>query len=63
MSTDINIKAAARPIEPETLAGKSSVRKIVFVSHSNPEDNDFTKLGSPRAWHWQAMRCGPISPS
>jgi hypothetical protein len=34
MSTDINIKAATRTIEPETVAGKSSVRKIVFASQS-----------------------------
>lgn len=42
MPTDTDAKTLARPIEPESLAGKSAVRRIVFISHSNPEDNDFT---------------------
>lgn len=35
-------KTAPRQIEPENLSANSAVRRIVFISHSNPEDNDFT---------------------
>lgn len=36
-------KTALRQVEPEkNFSANSAVRRIVFISHSNPEDNDFT---------------------
>jgi hypothetical protein len=36
-------KTTPRQVEPEIiLSANSAVRRIVFISHSNPEDNDFT---------------------
>jgi hypothetical protein len=35
-------KTALRQVEPENLSANSAVRRIVFISHSNPEGNDFT---------------------
>lgn len=34
--------AAPSEVEPENSAANSAARRIVFISHSNPEDNDFT---------------------
>ncbi len=42
MSTDGNRKLVASSIGRDNLAGTGPTRRIVFISHSNPEDNDFT---------------------
>lgn len=39
---DVKKNAAPSQVEPENPAANSSARRIVFISHSNPEDNDFT---------------------
>jgi TIR domain len=35
-------KTVLHQVEPENPAAKSAMRRIIFISHSNPEDNDFT---------------------
>src|SRR3984893_15376189 len=35
-------KTVLHQVEPENPAANSAMRRIIFISHSNPEDNDFT---------------------